>query len=125
MRNPILLVIEDRDMEAFETVTDLEIYLEPVDVRCGLYKVYDADGRQLRIEILPDSKSQGILRGLFSLGRECVSISEDLHVPVRGDELNASIRRYLTWVGRFSEEEVLKMSLAELIRYVPISAEMP
>ena len=45
-----VFVGEGHDLSSFDVVMDAENHLEAIDVRAGIYKGFDAQGRRLRIE---------------------------------------------------------------------------
>lgn len=62
MKTPIT-IDENGDISIFATVEEAEHYMEPIDVEHGEYKVFDADGRQLLVEIYTEKSA--LLGGLL------------------------------------------------------------
>lgn len=71
MRPPIILV-EGQDINFFSSANALESYLESPDIAC--YRVFDADGRRLRLttDVPPPEGSRRV--GLVAIGRVKVSL---------------------------------------------------
>lgn len=120
MKIPLFLVGDGNDVEVFHTKEELERYLEPTDVRNGVYKAFDFDGNPLRLEMINVSSSRGKGSRLFGFHSERVSISEETETPVPPSEegLKKYLCKYLIAIGRLPKEEVSAMPLPDLIRSV-------
>jgi hypothetical protein len=48
---PPIIIDENGDISFFETVKDVELYLEPIDVINGEYVAYDSEGHILQLNV--------------------------------------------------------------------------
>ena len=110
IRFPIF-VSEPNDLSAYESVSDLKLDLEPVDVEQGNYFAYDSEGRLLNL------RATGVRRGLFgSVDQHKASITVELaeETPSHADELRHRLVSFLSAVeknGPFLDS----LSLEELV----------
>lgn len=74
-----IFVVEDLDIGIFNSVEDTELQLEPIDVKKGSYKAYDAKGRLLKLET----------------DRKRVKISLAEIQPSHAGDFEAAIREFL------------------------------
>lgn len=133
MRTPII-IFEDLDAEAYETVRDAENALEPIDVRNGEYKAYDSRGKPLQLNIVSRdvTNDQFWKRLLFgpSIRIERVAITEDDQQPIQNEHLTHRLREYLRWSGAFSgkasisDRDLQDMPLDHLVAMVPASKRL-
>jgi hypothetical protein len=86
MKTPI--IVDNRgDVLVFESITDMERYIEPVDVENQEYKFFDGIGRLLTVEI---QKGQC---------REKVKIMEAEDKPIHQSELQSILIKFLKAVS--------------------------
>lgn len=89
MRAPIF-VDDDGDLCAFETAEDARRYIEPIDVKSGVYAAYDSTGRALALEVEPSRVAPR---------RETVLISELPPQPGQDVELKRLLAARLHRIG--------------------------
>lgn len=89
---PPLIIAEGWDVQLYNSITDAVGYLEPIDVRDGIYKGYDAEGRSLSIST--DGK------------KVLITAAED--EPKHAGELEGFLRECL---ARVNEKVVAEQSL--------------
>jgi hypothetical protein len=121
MHAPIL-VFEGDNVEAFASVKDASLYLEPIDVKNGTYEAYDSSGVQLDLSTAAAARSRhGLLDYLFRPKQtECVMIRDRERRPPNAHELR---RRLITFISRtegVAEEELSKYSLDTLVSRIPV-----
>jgi hypothetical protein len=109
-----IIVVEGADVAFYASVDAAERDLEAIDVKRGEYRVYDAEGRVLDLEVQSSGKS-----GLASLlvpnvESVCVRVLDDL--PSRPDELRRSLIEFLSCSRAGRVVELQSWSLAELVR---------
>lgn len=73
---PPIIVIDGNDIEVFKNAQEAELYLEPIDVRNGVYECYDANGKKLSVYVTLNEYNGFWSRILFGSTRECVVISD-------------------------------------------------
>lgn len=102
MRPPII-VNEHGDVQVFETVRDVEMALEAIDIRNDEYTAYDADGQLLVLAAVDADEKVRLIGGE--------------HPVDRSRELKTVLSVFLMRTGE--SDEVEEMSIPQLIdRYV-------
>jgi hypothetical protein len=106
MPDPPIVTDDTGDIAVYLTVADACADIEAVDVRDGVYEVFDSRGRRLRI----DAES------------EVVSIRVDPGAASDPDELERRLRRFIARVGadRVGLPNFATASLSDLIDAVRI-----
>jgi hypothetical protein len=100
--NPPIVVADD-DVDIFQTVSEAERHLEPVDVRKGKIRIYDREGRPIRALIRK------------RLLAEVVELEETSDAP-RADELRQVLLRFLESADEGTPIETLEaLSLNQLV----------
>jgi len=109
--HPPLLVWESGDLYAFQSVAEAESSLEPPDVKNGIYRGFDGDGRLLA---LSTTIRRERLLGVLSISRERVSVALAEESPNHRDELAGNLRLFLAAVGK-PAEALTAMTFEELV----------
>lgn len=94
---PPIIVNENGALTFFQSITDVERYLEPIDVRNQEYVAYDSDGRQLELGV-----EQETMAGWLGLGktiRERVRIVQAEETATHAEELKKILRVFLQKLG--------------------------
>jgi hypothetical protein len=113
-----LIIAEGLDVFLFESVESAELGLESTDVRSGIYKGFDAEGRALRIELgraVPNETGGGV---------DAVRVRLAESEPTHAAELRGLLRAFLDDVGlRLGDvsvriEATSEVTLEELVRLV-------
>lgn len=107
-----MLVWESGDLYAFHSVAEAESSLEPADVRNGIYRGFDGEGRLLTLSV---TIRQEKLLGVFSVSRERVSVGLAEESPNHTDELKDILQRFLRAAG-VPAGAVTTMTFEELVR---------
>lgn len=105
---PPIIIDENGDISFFETVKDVELYLEPVDVINGEYVAYDSEGHILQLNV-----ERKVSSNIFSPSEAVV-----LSPSVTGQKHTSELKRILIdFFGRIgSDKEWLSTaSLEKLI----------
>ena len=95
IRFPIF-VSEPNSIYAYDSISDLKIDLEPVDVEQGSYSAYDAEGRRLSLV------ATGVRRGWFgAIDQHKASINVTLaeETPTHAEVLKALLVAFLSAVN--------------------------
>ena len=108
---PPLLVWESGDLHTFQSVAEAESALEPPDVRNGIYRGFDGDGRLLALSTTVRREK---FLGIVSVSRERVSVALAEESPNHRDELKGILQRFLAAVGE-AAEVVTAMTFEELV----------
>ena len=111
------MVCESYDISVHPSVEHTEKFLEPVDVRDGIYVVYDREGHLLDITVGLVERERHFLWFRWKVHFEGVIISEHEPVCDCSSELRSKLINYLTHC-RMSEEELHGLPLEELIRKI-------
>lgn len=106
-----LLVWESGDLHAFQSVAEAESALEPPDVKSGIYRGFDGDGRLLTLRTTVRREK---LLGFLSISRERVSVALAEESPNHRDELTGILQRFLTAAGS-GAEAVTAMTFEDLV----------
>ena len=109
-RAPIL-VWESGDLYAFQSLAEAESALEPPDVRNGVYRGFDGDGRLLALSTIVRREK---LFGGLSISREQVSLALAEENPNHLYELKGNLQRFLAAAGK-AAEVVAAMTFDELV----------
>jgi hypothetical protein len=56
MKLPIILIEKNGDRTSYVSVEDAELAMEPVDVYGGEYRVQDADGQEMTVQVIDELK---------------------------------------------------------------------
>ena len=92
-----LIIAEGLDLSTYSAVDDALDALEPIDVRAGIYKGYDAEGRLLKLSC--DS------------GHVTIEVAE--RHPTHAEELRTLLLKYLVHIGQSPQSD--SPSLSELV----------
>ncbi len=116
MRPPVVIV-ESYDISIHPSVEHVEAFLEPVDVRDGIYVAYDCEGHFLDLTVESVERQRHFLCFKWMERYEHVVLSE--HVPTldRSAELRGKLVNCLISEGA-SEKELQDVPLEELIKKV-------
>ncbi|MBK8466833.1 MAG: hypothetical protein IPL32_13470 [Chloracidobacterium sp.] len=98
MKLPIIIA-EGLDVEFFYAINDAQIEMEPIDIRDGIYKVFDAGGQ--RLDPVPDDSPY--------VGAEIIETGED-----HSHQLTELLFDFYEYLG-LNPEILKKMELAQLI----------
>ncbi len=109
--HPPLLVWESGDLHTFQSVTEAESSLEPPDVRNGIYRGFDGEGRLLILTVTARRKK---LLGIISVSHELVSVDLAEESPNHREELKGILQRFLRAAGG-AADAVSSMTFEELV----------
>lgn len=120
MKEPIIIIAEDIDVEFYETVVDAESNMEPIDVQNAIYKAYDSMGKLLQISVRKETEKKPWYLGGGYNHIEYVSITD--RSPEKDDkkELELSLINYYKYLSSQSPTKFpihihSQMELKELI----------
>lgn len=121
MHAPIL-VFEGDNVEAFASVKEAALYLEPIDVKNGTYEAYDSSGVQLDLSTAAAARSRhGLLDYLFRPRQtECVIIGEYERRTPNANELRRRLIAFISRTEGVAEEELSNDPLDTLVSRIPI-----
>jgi len=92
-----IFVSEPNDLYAFDSLSDLQLHLEPVDVEDGIYEAYDSEGRRLSL------RAMGVRRGwLGSIDQHKASIivARAEQTPTHAEALRGLLVSFLSAVEK-------------------------
>lgn len=105
MQAPIIVVEKSGEIQIFESVSEAESFIEPIDARNGEYSVYDADGYELDTAI---ERARGLLKP------ELVKLVSTNRIDSK--KLKICLISYLNHLG----ENINSDSLSDLINQLKI-----
>jgi len=111
---PPILVLADDGPSVFETIEEVERRLEPIDVRNGEYRVFDAEGFPLELSTTTRSRA-----GLFGGEIEVTRVGPRTGAS-RGSEVTREILDWLTANYPDRRPEIsaeLSAALAQLVEW--------
>jgi hypothetical protein len=115
MKSPIIIA-ENMDISVHPNSKHAETFLEPNDIKDGLYVGFDSNGNLLDLDVILVENQHKFLFFNWNCAKEVIKIQ--LHQPVenRKDELRWRLLKYLEW-GK-EKENLSHLSTAELIQLV-------
>ncbi len=116
MKPPILVATRSDEILVYESASEAERSLEPIDVQAGEYAAYDREGRLLRMVVVDPPIVRRHLFGLISsnsYGRWMLRDGEAQ--PAHQEELSEALGAFLTALGE-PDEWVRSATLGELVR---------
>lgn len=116
---PPIIVNDHGDVSIFQSVEDVERYLESPDVLENRYSAYDSEGRLL---VLKAPKPQtGKFFGIQSISVDKVAISSDESQPQHSEALKEVLRDLLiqfhvpsTWIEKATLSDLLTKSIEQV-----------
>lgn len=122
MKLPIIIT-ENMDVSVHPTVDHAETFIESVDVREGIFTVYDSEGFVLDLIMETKQKENHFLFFKWTTAFEKVTIREKkLQQHDSSSELKKKLLKYLEYKG-VKAEEMASFSVNDLI--VEVSKYMP
>jgi hypothetical protein len=116
MKAPLFLVEDGSDVTVFQSAGDAELYIEPVDARSGIYRLFDCEGHEIGIEVRPGSPRESLLgEVLRSLEPERIALVEIENAPAQRELLAEHLRQHLAHCKSRTGESVQSMSFDELV----------
>lgn len=106
-----LLVWESGDLLTFQSVAEAESSLEPIDVRSGIYRGFDGEGRLLTLGVTVRRER---FLGIVSVSRERVFVRLAEESPNHRGELKDILQRFLRAAG-VAGDAVSTMTFEELV----------
>lgn len=100
MRISLPIVVVDNsgvDISIYPSIEDAELHLEPIDVKNGEYRAYDAAGRVLALGVVKKRIRRSW--GLVNMGVEQVLVRQAEEKPTHCEELRAALIAFLDSVG--------------------------
>ncbi len=115
-----IIVDEHGDVSVYSGPDQAAAGIEPIDVRNGEYRFYDATGLVLQAEVFR-SRSDGRIRRLLIPPTERIRVFAPAQRELRADELASTLRRFLIRLGPervgATEQEVKSAELALLVEF--------
>lgn len=112
---PPLIVESSSEILFFKSIENAEAYIEPIDVRDGVYKnIYDTEGKRLKLKVIKETGTS--LFGLYKYTIEKIVIEYDGNTNNYSSELRKTIIQYLSKIDvGVPENDIYKKSLGHLI----------
>jgi hypothetical protein len=103
-----LVVVEEGQVLFFEDVITVESYMEPSEVRRGVYAAYDTTGQRLEISIASRQED-----GLLEVPAEYITLAP-ANMPAQADELHALLVEHFVQAGT-PRDALRSATLSELV----------
>ena len=114
---PPIVVVEGFDISVHPTVRHAEAQTEAVDVRDGIYDVYDSEGYLLEFQVEPVEEERHFWFLKWIVHYDRVILKEHIPKTDRSDELREKLIHYMSgW--RRPKEDPQTLSLPQLIKEV-------
>jgi hypothetical protein len=112
MLRPPLFADDNGDLLVFETAEYLESYLEPENIDDPTMRIYDCEGRLLKLVQLPPESSFARVFGLPGRRIGLVRVDQD---PIRPDELHQKLVKFLGREAVIPEGQLQSEPLSRLV----------
>jgi hypothetical protein len=111
-----IVITEDRDISVHPSAEQAEAFLEPVDVKNGIYTGYDSDGNLLEISAVISEEQTKFLFVRWKTRSEVVRIKLRQPIQNREEELTTKLLQYLS--NGLDQELIYQLSTQELIQMI-------
>lgn len=118
MNEPIIIIEMKSDVSVFNSVEDVEIALEAIDVNQNAYQAYDSKGNLLKLSTQWGKTIYRLWFIKLSFPLEKVYVNELEPVQNHADELREILISYLNRTG-WDIDEIIHLTLDELIEMMP------
>ena len=118
---PPILIVESYDISVHPSIEHAERFLEPFDVKNGIYTAYDYEGNLLDLYVTKETEKSRLFFLKWSTEYEKVNLRDRQPIENRQAELREKLFEYLQYRGKKPELE--QMDFVQLIgrvrKYMP------